>query len=92
MAFQISNSCFESNTAYVAGAAFVGIFTYARNSSIAFINCIFVSNAATYLGGGIGLLNDMDRYDGSVITEQGTIKTVVVTRYKNILSEKVSGI
>ena len=78
VAFQVSNSRFESNTAFVAGAAYVGIFTYARNSSIAFINCIFDSNTATYLGGGIGLLNDMDRYDGSIITEQGSMKTVVI--------------
>ena len=77
VAFQVTSSCFDSNMAVVGAAAYIGIFTYVRNSSVLFGNCTFNSNAAWYSGGGIGLLNDLDRYDGNVIMEQGSVKTTV---------------
>ena len=77
VSIQITASEFKSNMALVAGAAYIGIFTYVRNSSVSFSSCTFDSNTAWYIAGGIGLINDLDRYDASEITEQGTNKSII---------------
>ena len=94
VAFLVTASRFEYNMAVVGGAAYIGIFTYVRNSSVLFSNCIFDSNTAWFIGGGIGLLNDLDRYDGDVIIEQGSVKTTVEisgSTFENCIAKNAGG-